>query len=180
MKWKTKWLLAIIFALSVFVMAKLERWQVIQQPLTQYVTTGKDFLVMKKWVASYFDDPKDQLIAVHYEERVLGDYASIQPYKNGAIVSYTHPIEIEAEQDGLIIFTGISRETGKTMTVLYDDGDQVTYGFIGSFSKLPYTSIKRGDTIAILEEEMLFLQVKRDGVHIESSLLPAYLSGTVE
>lgn len=159
--------------------AKLEQWQIIQRPLTQYVTTGKDFLVMKKWVASYLDQ-EDKLITVNHDERILAEYESIQPYKNGVIVSYMQPIAVEAEQDGLVIFTGITRETGKTITVLYDDGDEVTYGFVGSFSKLPYTSIKRGDTLALLDEETMFLMVKRDGMHVDASLLPAYLSGTVE
>lgn len=178
-KWKTKWILAAIFAISVLMIAKLEQWQIIQRPLTQYVTTGKDFLVMKKWVASYLDQ-EDKLITVNHDERILAEYESIQPYKNGVIVSYMQPIAVEAEQDGLVIFTGITRETGKTITVLYDDGDEVTYGFVGSFSKLPYTSIKRGDTLALLDEETMFLMVKRDGMHVDASLLPAYLSGTVE
>lgn len=179
-KWRTKWFLAAIFTVSILTIAKLEQWQVIERPLTQYVTTGKDFLVMKKWVASYLDDPKDALVTVNYEDRVMNKYESIQPYKNGAIISYVQPIAIEAEQDGLVIFTGIKREIGKTMTVLYDDGDEVTYGFVGSFSKLPYTSIKRGETLALLDEETLFLMVKRDGAHIDASLLPAYLAGSVE
>lgn len=178
-KWKTKWILAAIFAISVLMIAKLEQWQIIQRPLTQYVTTGKDFLVMKKWVASYLDQ-EDELMTVNHDERILAEYESIQPYKNGVIVSYMQPIAVEAEQDGLVIFTGITRETGKTITVLYDDGDEVTYGFVGSFSKLPYTSIKRGDTLALLDEETMFLMVKRDGMHVDASLLPAYLSGTVE
>lgn len=178
-KWKAKWILAAVFAVSVLTVAKLEQWQVIQRPLTQYVTTGKDFLVMKKWVASYLDHD-DELITVHHDQRILGEYESIQPYRNGVIVSYMQPIAVEAEQDGLVIFTGITRKTGKTITVLYDDGDEVTYGFVGSFSKLPYTSIKRGDTLALLDEETMFLMVKRDGLHIDASLLPAYLSGTVE
>lgn len=178
-KWRTKWILAAIFAVSVFMVTKLEQWQIIQRPLTQYVTTGKDFLVMKKWVASYLDQ-EDGLVTVNHDERILAEYESIQPYKNGVIVSYMQPIAVEAEQDGLVIFTGITRETGKTITVLYDDGDEVTYGFVGSFSKLPYTSIKRGDTLALLDEETMFLMVKRDGMHMDASLLPAYLSGTVE
>lgn len=179
-KWKTKWLFAIIFVLGIVGIAKLEEWQLIQKPFTQYVTTGQDFLVMKKWVASYLDPPDDEFIAVNYAERSISKYESIQPYKEGAIVSYGQPIAVEAEQSGLVIFTGITRQTGKTITVLYDDGDEVTYGFIGSFSKLPYTSVKRGDTLALMDEEAMFLMVKRDGVHLDASLLPAYLSGTVE
>ena len=66
------------------------------------------------------------------------------------------------------------------MTVMYDDGDEVTYGFIGTFSKLPYTSVKKGDTLAVMDEGAIYLMVKRDGVNLDASLLPAYLSGSVE
>lgn len=158
----------------------MEEAQMIQKPLTQYVTSGQDFLVMKKWVASYFDQPQDELLTVNYEEKALSLYESIQPFDEGAIISYSQPIAIEAEKSGLVIFTGITRKTGKTMTVLYDDGDEVTYGFVGSFAKLPYTSVRRGDTLALLDEETMFLMVKRDGEHLDVSLLPAYLSGTTE
>lgn len=180
MKWKTKWFLSIIFVLGIIGIAKLEEKQVIEKPFTQYVTTGQDFLVMKKWVASYFDKPEDELLTVSYAERALGLYESIQPFQNGAIISYGQPIAVEAEKSGLVIFTGITRQTGKTITVLYDDGDEVTYGFVGSFSKLPYTTVKMGDQLALMDEETMFLMVKRDGVHLDASLLPAYLSGSVE
>lgn len=180
MKWRTKWLLSIIFVIGIVGIAKLEERQVIEKPLTQYVTTGQDFLVMKKWVASYFDKPEDELLTVNYEERALGLYESIQPFQEGAIISYGQPIAVEAEKSGLVIFTGITRQTGKTITVLYDDGDEVTYGFVGSFAKLPYTSVKKGDKLALMEEETMFLMVKRDGLHLDASLLPAYLSGLAE
>lgn len=180
MKWKTKWIVAIIIVIGVVGVAKLEEVGVIQQPVTQYVTTGKDFLVMKKWVASMLDEQEDEMITVNYEESLLTTYESMQPYKEGVLVSYTQPVTIEAQGAGLVIFTGITRQTGKTMTVLYDDGDEVTYGFVGSFSKLPYTSVRRGDTLALMEEEAMFLMVKRDGVHLDASVLPAYLSGSGE
>ncbi len=180
MKWRTKWLLAILFVVGVGIVSKMEESQVIPRSFTQYVTSGQDFIVMKKWVASFFDQPQDEWVTVNYEERALGLYESIQPFAEGAIVSYSQPIAVEAESSGLVIFTGITRKTGKTMTVLYDDGDEVTYGFVGSFSKLPYTSVKRGDTLALLDEETMFLMVKRDGEHLDASVLPAYLSGTAE
>ena len=104
----------------------------------------------------------------------------MQPFKNGVLVSYTVPIAIQAQSDGLVVFTGSRRDTGKTVTVLYDDGDEVTYGFVGKFEKLPYTSVKKGDTLALMAEEAIYIMVKRDGQHLDSSLLPAYLSGSVE
>lgn len=173
-------MLAIVVVIGVVGMSKLEDVGVIHKPVTQYVTTGKDFLVMKKWVASMMNEPENEMIAVHYEEDLLTTYESMQPYKEGVLVSYTQPVPVEAQGAGLVIFTGITRQTGKTLTVLYDDGDEVTYGFVGSFSKLPYTSVKKGDTLALMDEGAIFLMVKRDGINLDASLLPAYLSGSVE
>ncbi len=94
---------------------------------------------------------------------------------------YLIPFQIRFKPaDGLVVFTGSTRDTGKTVTVLYDDGDEVTYGFVGKFEKLPYTSVKKGDTLAFMAEEAIYIMVKRDGQHLDSSLLPAYLSGSVE
>ena len=75
---------------------------------------------------------------------------------------------------------GFTRESGKTITVLYEGGDEVTYGFVGEFHKLPYTAVKKGDTLALMDEEAIYLKVKQDGVKSNASLLPAYLSGGKE
>ncbi len=101
----------------------------------------------------------------------------MQPYKDGVIVSYTNPLPIDAQETGLVVFTGFTRESGKTITVLYDNGDEVTYGFVGKVLKLPYTSVKKGDTLALMDEGAIYLMVKRDGVKLDASLLPTYLSG---
>lgn len=178
MKWRTKWLLAVILVIGVFGIIKLEDVGLIEKPVSRYVTTGEDFLVMKKWVASILDNPEVDLLQINYEPSLLSVYESMQPFRDGVLVSYQQPLAIEAQQDGLVVFTGITRQTGKTITVLYDDGDEVTYGFVGSFTKLPYTSVKRGDTLAVLDEEAMFFMVKRDGVNLDASLLPAYLSGS--
>lgn len=180
MKWRTKWVFAIILTVGVIGLSKLEGAGIIEKPVTQYVTTGKDFLAMKKWVSSMMKDPEIETIVVSHQAGMLPAYESMQPFKDGVLVSYTNPIPIQAQSNGLVVFTGITRDTGKTLTVLYDDGDEVTYGFVGTFSKLPYTSVKKGDTLALMEEEAIYIMVKRDGSHIDSSLMPAYLSGSIE
>ncbi len=180
MKWRTKWVAATILTVGVIGIAKLEDMDMIDKPVTQYVTSGADFIAMKKWVASFIDEPESGTVPVAHETDRSTAYESMQPFQEGVIVSYSAPHAIEAQSSGLVIFTGITRQTGKTMTVLYDDGDEVTYGFVGKFSKLPYTSVKRGDTLALMGEEAMYLKVKRDGEHLDVSLLPAYLSGTFE
>lgn len=172
-----------MLTIGVIGVAKLEEAGVIRQPVTQYVTSGKDFMVMKKWVVSFFNDTQDDKIVVTAElnpEEPFSAYESMQPYKDGVIVSYTVPMAIEARGSGLIIFTGFTRRSGKTVTVLYDDGDEVTYGYVGEFSKLPYTTVKKGDTLALMDEGAIYLMVKRDGKKLDASLLSTYLSGVEE
>lgn len=176
-------MLAMVLAVGVIGVAKLEQAGVIQQPVTQYVTTGQDFLVVKKWVASMIEDPEAETIAVMadpHKEEPFSAYESMQPYKDGVIVSYTNPLPIAAHGDGLVMFTGFTRQSGKTVTVLYDNGDEVTYGFVGTFSKLPYTTVKKGDTLALMDEDTIFLMVRRDGVALDASLLPTFLSGEAQ
>ena len=50
--------MAIVLTIGVIGVAKLEDAGVIKQPVTQYVTSGKDFVAMKKWVASMIKDPE--------------------------------------------------------------------------------------------------------------------------
>lgn len=174
--------MAIVFTISVIGISKLENFGIIDKPVTQYVTTGEDLLAMKKWVATIIGDTnvQDDMLEVHFEDGIFSDYETVQPYRDGVIVSYMHPLPVYAQEDGLVIFTGITRQTGKTITVLYDSGDEVTYGFVGSFSKLPYTSVKRGQILALMDEKAMFLMVKRNGVQLGASELPDYLTGTFE
>ena len=102
---------------------------------------------MKKWVASIIGDSEEDTITVSantVEELPFAAYESMQPYKDGVIASYAHPMPITAQGDGLIVFTGFTRQSGKTITVLYDSGDEVTYGFVGSISKLALFDCEKG------------------------------------
>jgi len=57
-------MMAIVLTLGVIGVAKLEDAGVIREPVTQYVTSGKDFIAMKKWVATIIKDPAADQIAV--------------------------------------------------------------------------------------------------------------------
>lgn len=174
-------MIAILFTIGIIGVSKLENAGIINKPITQLVSTGEDFLAMKKWVASMMNDSnKIAVMADPQFDEPLATYESMQPYKDGVIVSYVHPLPINAQDNGLVLFTGFTRQTGKTMTVHYDNGDVVTYGYVGSFLKLPYTSVKKGDTLALMDEGAIFLKVKRDGVNLDASVIPAFLSGLVD
>lgn len=178
-KWRTKWIAALLLTVTVFGMSKLEDMEYYKVPITQYVTTGKDFVVMKKWVSSWLGE-SDQKIQVSADELAIDPFAayeSFQPYHDGAIVSYTQPLAVKAQGNGLVVFTGFTRQSGKTVTVQYDDGDEVTFGFVGSFSTLPYTTVRRGDEIAVMAENAIYVRVKRNGRALDPTLLSSYMTG---
>ncbi|PIC70712.1 MULTISPECIES: peptidoglycan DD-metalloendopeptidase family protein [unclassified Sporosarcina] len=177
MKWKTKWIMAIVLLVSVVGLSKLEERQLINIPITQYVTTGKDFVVMKKWVSSLISEDEVITVSGNSAFNPLKTYESFQPYQDGAIISYTQPMSITSQGSGLVVFTGYTRQSGKTVTVQYDNGDEVTYGFVGSFSTLPYTAVRLGDEIAVMAEEAVYIRVKRNGIPLEPTVLATYMSG---
>lgn len=177
MKWKTKWIIACLLTVSVVAMAKLEERQIVSTPITQYVTTGKDFVIMKKWVSSWLADEESITVSAEPSFDPFASYESFQPYQDGAIISYTQPLAIISQGNGLVVFTGYTRQSGKTVTIQYDNGDEVTYGFVGSFSTLPYTTVRRGDEIAVMDEEAVYVKVKRDGIPLEPTVLATYMTG---
>lgn len=179
MKWKTKWLAAFILSITVILFVNLEERQLVNTTLTQYVTTGKDFVVMKKWVSSLLAD-ETITVSSNQSFEPFSLYESFQPYQDGAIISYVQPLPITAKGSGLVVFTGHTRQSGKTVTVQYDNGDEVTYGFVGSFSTLPYTTVRAGDEIAVMNEETLYVRVKRNGIPLEPTVLATYMAGGAE
>lgn len=177
MKWRTKWIIACLFTIAVIGIAKLEQLGTISQPITQYVSSGKDFVVLKKWVASIIDKSDEERVTVSADEQAVNPfslYVSMQPYEDGVIVSYATPIPISAQTSGVVVFTGYTRQSGKTITVQYDDGDEVTYGFVEEFSKLPYTNVKKGEQLASMKEGTMYLQVRRNGLSLDASALANY------
>ncbi|HSO56744.1 MAG TPA: hypothetical protein VLQ66_00790, partial [Paenisporosarcina sp.] len=100
----------------------------------------------------------------------------MQPYEEGVLVSYTTPIQVTAREDGIILFTGHTRHTGKTMTVLYDGGDIVTYGFVENFSNLPYTAVGENDLIAEVQPGSMFVKIERGGIILEPSAVKEWMT----
>jgi len=178
-KARKRWLAALLFTAAVLGTAQLEKAGRIDRPVTQYLSTGQDFVAIKKWAASLIDTEKGGMIQVSGDVKAVDPFAayeSMQPYKSGVILSYAEPLPIAARGDGLIVFTGFTRQSGKTLTVQYDNGDEVTYGFVGSFAKLPYTTVAQGDTLGMMEEGAMYLKVKRDGLVLDPTLLPAFFA----
>ena len=84
-------------------------------------------------------------------------YSSYQPYESGLLVRVEDPQAVLAKSDGMILFTGEKRKTGKTMTVAYDSGDTVTYGFLKDLEILPYTRFTKGEVLGHSSTDLFYI-----------------------
>ena len=79
------------------------------------------------------------------------------------MLAYEESLSITATKSGVIVYTGHTARTGKVISISYDDGYTVTYGFIDDFYHLPYSSVALGEMIAKKEAGELFIQIEKSG-----------------
>ncbi|MET3574652.1 peptidoglycan DD-metalloendopeptidase family protein [Bhargavaea ullalensis] len=179
MKWRDKWIAAIVITGVLFGVAKLEEHEVMKTQITHLVRSGEELVVMKKWVMSFVEDGRPERaipVSADGEEPPIARFSTLQPFREGVLLSYNASVPVTAKGDGLVIYTGHTRQTGKTVTVLYDDGDTVTYGFVGKFLTLPYTAVGNGQAIAELETGAMFLGVEQDGQMLDAEGVKEWLA----
>ncbi|MFC4409902.1 hypothetical protein ACFOZY_05555 [Chungangia koreensis] len=188
MNWRQKWFVALILTISVIGMAVLEDQRILNTQLTKVVRSGEDFIALRQWTYGILNLPESEKVeetetipvAAATHDSQLAAYYSMQPFKSGVLVSYEEPMAITAKEDGLVIFTGHTRLTGKTVTILYKSGETVTYGFVKTFEKLPYTGVVAGEAIARMETGAMFLEVEQDGMSLDTESIAAWLQESGE
>ncbi|WP_040228946.1 M23 family metallopeptidase [Bhargavaea cecembensis] len=179
MKWRDKWIAAIVITGVLFGVAKLEEHEVVKTQITHLVRSGEELVVMKKWVMSFVEEGRPEQtipVAADGAEPAMARFSTLQPFREGVLLSYNSAVPVTAKGDGLVIYTGHTRQTGKSVTVLYDDGDTVTYGFVGKFLTLPYTTVSPGQAIAELETGAMFLGVEQDGEMLDAEGVKEWLA----
>ena len=183
MKSAQKWIIACIFTVGIIALIQIQEQDGQTSSLRTLFTEGKDLQMAREFVLSQFPSLNErEIIPVSAKPAkdpvipTMATYESMQPYDEGVLVAYKTPIQVVAHQDGIILFTGHTRNTGKTMTVLYDNGDTVTYGFVKNFSNLPYTAVAANDLIADVEPGSMFVKVEHEGENLEPSAITEWMS----
>ncbi|MEK4486599.1 hypothetical protein MHH81_13550 [Psychrobacillus sp. FSL H8-0484] len=178
---KKKWMLAFTLVILFVMLDKFEKNDVLS---TDYATSllapqkpSEVYRKVMEWI-----NPSDDLVSVSapVTNPPLIEYKSIQPFEKGAILAIDEIQELYASEDGLIIFTGYTKKTGKTLSILYDSGETATFGFVEDFYQLPYTTISAGDIFASVESKVLYIQVEKEGELLETSDLVEWLTASNE
>lgn len=178
---RRKWAFAFVLVLVFFLVSKLEANNMLS---TNYTTAlmepQKPTEVYKKVRAWVEQSNKKISVSAPVADPPLIEYQSIQPFDKGAILAITDSQDLYAAENGFIIWTGYTKKTSKTMSILYDTGETATFGFVEEFHQLPYTTVNAGDAFATVENELLYIQVEKDGKNLEMSELVDWLAATYE
>ncbi|NLY78693.1 MAG: M23 family metallopeptidase [Lysinibacillus sp.] len=175
MSQKWKWIAAFFLCVLVLMGNYLQEQGKLSIDLKKIVYSSEDLTFMRNVLREIFQQEIDDTITVSSEpiNQELLTFVQVKPYEKGYLFTYEQTIPIIAIDHGLIVYTGHSKDTGKTISVYYEDNTTVTYGNVDSFSLLPYTSIERGSTIGNKEPGDLYIQVEKDGniLNLEDTLL---------
>lgn len=150
------WVAALLFVMVVIT-------NDIKQPLVERVVySSEDLVLVRKALQQVFLQPEQ--IPVSTSEVATGvlTFSTMERYNDGALLHYKEPILLQAFYEGLVVFTGHTKYTGKTMTVLYNEGTTITYGFLDELTLLPYTPIQAGQSMS-KQQGSLYIQLERDG-----------------
>ena len=134
----------------------------IRQVIARVVYSTEHMTMMRNTVSELFS--KEELVEVtSTNNQQLVTFGTIKRYAEGFMLAYEEPLTITATKSGVIVYTGHTAQTGKVISVSYDDGYTVTYGFIDDFYHLPYSSVVIGEMIAKKEVGELFIQIEKSG-----------------
>lgn len=168
-----RWLLATIVTVVVLVIARLESKDMLNSNIRAIVSSSEDVVFLQKAVKTALGrEEKKIAVSSSVHSQKLLEFVNAKPFDDGYLLTYEEAPTLEAFQDGYIVFTGHKKNTGKTMTVHYGD-IVVTYGKLDAFNRLPYTSVVKGDLLAMKGlDSPLFLKIEEDGqaLHLEQIL----------
>ncbi|WP_158674356.1 MULTISPECIES: M23 family metallopeptidase [Lysinibacillus] len=171
---KWKWIAAFVLCALVLTGTQLQEREQINIDVKKVVYSSEDLSMMRNLLRNVFGDEQGTKITVSSEtvNQELLSFVAIKPYDSGYLLTFEKTIPILAIENGLVVYTGHSKTTGKTISVFYEDDTTVTYGNVDSFSLLPYTSIERGSTIANKEPGDLYIKIEMDGkdLNLEQTL----------
>nr|WP_198044655.1 peptidoglycan DD-metalloendopeptidase family protein [Lysinibacillus timonensis] len=161
-----KWIGAGILCITILAANHLQESGQINIDIKKIVYSSEDLNFMRNILREVFGTEQDPTIAVSSgaADNKLLSFIAVKPYDHGYLLTFEDALPIIAIEGGLVVYTGHNTHTGKTISVYYENNTTVTYGFLDSFTVLPYTSVGKGQTIANKDEPGdLFVQIETGG-----------------
>ncbi|AVK96062.1 M23 family metallopeptidase [Lysinibacillus sphaericus] len=176
---KWKWVVMILLVATIILVIRLEDQGVIATPVRKLVTTSADMTYLSELGKSLLKK-EDETIMVSSDvgQTELLTFANAQVFKEGFLLQYEVGLPVYAGQSGLVVFTGHTKYTGKTMTISYEDGTTVTYGMLDSLAQLPYTTVQANDLIGMKQTGQLYISIEKEKTHYNLEQIVQWIEST--
>lgn len=156
----------ILLVAAIMLVIRLEDQGVLETPVRKLVTTSADITYLSELGQSWLNKEEETImVSSDVGQTELLTFANAQVFKEGFLMQYDVGLPVYAGQSGLVVFTGHTKYTGKTMTISYEDGTTVSYGMLDSLAQLPYTTVQANDLIGMKQAGQLYLSIEKDDTH---------------
>ena len=154
-----RWFVSALLILTILISYNIGTPNV-QMFIRSVVFSTDDFIWLRQVVHSFMDE-EEQVIPVT-TNRIIS-YEEIEPYEDGFLVK-TSDDQIRSFSEGIILFTGSTKEYGKMVNIYYDAEQlYVSIGFLHELKQLPYVVVQEGDLIGTLNRRKEFyIQLKQN------------------
>lgn len=156
----------ILLVAAIMLVIRLEDQGVLETPVRKLVTTSADITYLSELGKSWLNKEEETImVSSDVGQTELLTFTNAQVFKEGFMMQYDVGLPVYAGQSGLVVFTGHTKYTGKTMTISYEDGTTVSYGMLDSLAQLPYTTVQANDLIGMKQAGQLYLSIEKDDTH---------------
>lgn len=132
----------------------------VSQWITRIVYSTQDFVQIRQLLTP--EQPL-QLAVFHDGQPMLKHFDTITQQKDGFLLTYKEPVTVYGAANGVVIYSAHTVHKGKAFIIAYDDGMTVHYEQVTTIHKLPYTAVIKGEEIATVEGQQLYIAVYKDG-----------------
>lgn len=134
-----------------------------------------DFTKVRVWWKRWVE--REEMVPVHYAPTYSWAIEEMTPKGNGYVVTLAELVPtLYARWNGIVYFTGFTKENGAIIRVKYDDGVDVTYGLLSEIHVLPYSVLAQHDQLATNTSNVIYVEAWRDGVPFTEEELRSWLS----
>ncbi|WP_238602160.1 M23 family metallopeptidase [Lysinibacillus parviboronicapiens] len=156
----------ILLVAAIMLVIRLEDQGVLETPVRKLVTTSADITYLSKLGQSLLNKEQETImVSSDVGQTELLTFSNAQVFKEGFLLQYDVGLPVYAGQSGLVVFTGHTKYTGKTMTISYEDGTTVSYGMLDSLAQLPYTTVQANDLIGMKKAGQLYISIEKADTH---------------
>lgn len=156
----------ILLVATIMLVIRLEDNGILKTPVRQLVTTSADLTFLSELGQSFLKkEEKKIVVSSDIGQSDLLSFTNAEEFEEGFLLQYEVGLPVYTGQGGLVVFTGHTKYTGKTMTISYEDGTTVSYGMLDSLAQLPYTSVKANDLIGMKDAGQLYLSIEKNNTH---------------